>query len=58
MFIQLSAECAGEVKRVMKQRAVSVRLLPEVEDVCLKELAEYCVDKVNEGEVMKICIIK
>ncbi|KAG1681674.1 Golgi apparatus protein 1 [Nymphon striatum] len=47
---RLSAECAGEVKRVMKQRAVSVRLLPEIEDACLDDLAEFCVDKVSEGE--------
>lgn len=50
--MQLSQNCFQEVKRVMRQRAVSVDLIPEVEDVCLDDLASYCPDKTQKGEEM------
>jgi Golgi apparatus protein 1 len=51
--MQLSQNCFTEVKRVMRQRAVSVDLIPEVEDVCLDDLAGYCFDKTQKGEEME-----
>lgn len=50
--MQLSQNCFQEVKRVMRQRAVSVDLIPEVEDVCLEDLAVFCFDKTMKGEEM------
>lgn len=51
--MQLSQNCYTEVKRVMRQRAVSVDLIPEVEDVCLDDLAAFCFDKTQKGEEME-----
>ncbi|XP_055546541.1 Golgi apparatus protein 1 isoform X1 [Wyeomyia smithii] len=53
--MQLKQECFQEVKRVMRQRARSVDLIPEVEDECLDDLAFYCSDKTGKGEEM-ICL--
>lgn len=46
----LRGECLDEIRRVMRQRAISVDLQPEVEDVCLNELATFCYDKPQKGE--------
>ena len=51
--MQLSQGCFQEVKRVMRQRAVNVDLIPEVEDVCLDDLAALCFDKTKKGEEME-----
>lgn len=37
----------------MRRRAVSVDLIPEVEDVCLDDLATYCSEKTAKGEEMQ-----
>lgn len=50
--IVLRNECYKEVKRVMRQRAISVELIPEVEDVCLEDLSTFCYDKTKKGEEM------
>ena len=34
----------------MRQRAVSVDLQPEIEEVCLDDLVEFCFDKTAKGE--------
>jgi golgi apparatus protein 1 len=49
----LSQSCFNEVKRVMRQRAISVDLIPEVEDNCLEDLSTYCFDKTQKGEEMQ-----
>lgn len=36
-----------------RRRAVSVDLIPEVEDVCLEDLASYCSEKTGKGEEMQ-----
>lgn len=51
--MQLTQGCFQEVKRVMRQRAVSVDLIPEVEDVCINDLATFCFDKTQKGEEME-----
>lgn len=51
--IRLKPECLKEVKRVMHQRAVSVDLMPEVEDECIDDLAAMCFDKTEKGEEMQ-----
>lgn len=51
--MQLKPHCFQEVKRVMRQRAISVDLIPEVEDDCLSDLALFCFDKTHKGEEMQ-----
>ncbi|XP_035902218.1 Golgi apparatus protein 1 isoform X1 [Anopheles stephensi] len=51
--MRLKPECLQEVKRVMRQRAKSVDLIPEVEDQCLDDLAYFCFDKTGKGEEMQ-----
>lgn len=34
----------------MRQRAVNVDLQPEIEEVCLDDLASFCFDKTGKGE--------
>ena len=51
--MQLKPECFQEVKRVMRQRAISVELIPEVEDECIDDLAYFCFDKTRKGEEMQ-----
>lgn len=40
---------------MMRQRAVSVDLQPEVEEMCLDELASLCPGKIGKGEEM-VCL--
>lgn len=40
---------------MMRQRAVSVDLQPEVEEVCLDDLASFCAGKTGKGEEM-VCL--
>lgn len=37
----------------MRRRAIAVELIPEVEDACLDELANYCSEKTGKGEEMQ-----
>lgn len=37
--------------RVMRERSVSVNLMPHIEDACLKDLAEKCSQRTGHGEV-------
>ncbi|CAL7951690.1 unnamed protein product [Xylocopa violacea] len=48
--VTLKTECLEEIRRVMRQRAVNVDLQPEIEEVCLNELASFCYDKTAKGE--------
>jgi len=34
----------------MRQRAISVDLLPDLEEVCIEDLAAFCNDKTGPGE--------
>lgn len=45
-----SRQCAQEVRRVMRERAVSARLLPQINDACLVDLAGMCSEKTEPGE--------
>ncbi|PRD28569.1 UNVERIFIED_CONTAM: Glg1 [Trichonephila clavipes] len=55
--VQLSRECLYEVRRVMRQRAVSVDLLPEIEEPCILDLTKFCNENVEKGEEM-VCLQK
>lgn len=37
----------------MRRRAISVNLMPEVEDMCLDDLATLCSEKTGKGEEMQ-----
>nr|XP_011440924.2 Golgi apparatus protein 1 isoform X1 [Crassostrea gigas] len=50
----VSKQCKTEIMRVMRQRAHSVDLRPEVERVCLKDLGMYCSDMDNPGPNQEI----
>lgn len=55
IYDQLKPACLEEIRRVMRQRAVSVDLQPEVEEVCLDYLALHCPGKTGKGEEM-VCL--
>ncbi|CAG9784595.1 unnamed protein product [Diatraea saccharalis] len=46
----LKPPCEQQVRRVMRQRAVSVDLLPEIEDFCIDDLANICFENTGKGE--------
>ncbi|OQR79285.1 Golgi apparatus protein 1-like, partial [Tropilaelaps mercedesae] len=48
--IALSKPCLFEVRRVMRQRAVSVDLQPEIEEPCLNDLANMCSANLEKGQ--------
>lgn len=50
--MRLSNLCLQEIRRVMRQRAVSVDLQPDIEEVCLEDLAMFCFDRTAKGEEM------
>ncbi|KAF7281361.1 hypothetical protein GWI33_004844 [Rhynchophorus ferrugineus] len=57
--MQLEKSCFQNVRRVMRQRAASVDLQPEIEESCLQDLANFCHDKEaknDQGDVMD-CLI-
>nr|CAD7408500.1 unnamed protein product [Timema cristinae] len=53
--MELKVSCLEEIRRVMRQRAISVDLQPEIEEVCLEDLALNCYEKTNRGEEM-VCL--
>lgn len=49
----LTQNCYKEVKRVMRLRAISVDLIPEVEDACLDDLSKFCTERTERGAEME-----
>lgn len=47
---KLKPGCESQVRRVMRQRAISVDLLPEIEDFCMDELINLCFENTGKGE--------
>ncbi|KAK9511032.1 hypothetical protein O3M35_005681 [Rhynocoris fuscipes] len=47
---KLNAACLLELRRVMRQRALSVDLHPMIEMFCLEDLSRYCNEKTGKGE--------
>lgn len=47
---KLKPACEQQIRRVMRQRAISVDLLPEIEDFCLDDLASLCFEHTGKGE--------
>ena len=44
-----------QVRRVMKQRAKTVDLVPEVQEPCVGDLSAFCLEKIGRGEEM-LCL--
>lgn len=42
-----------QIQRVMGQRAITVDLQPEIEEVCVRDLGAFCQDKLKKGEEMQ-----
>ncbi|RZC42697.1 Golgi apparatus protein 1 [Asbolus verrucosus] len=55
--MQIKKSCLQQIQRVMRQRAISVDLQPEIEEACLDDLAMFCFDKTKKGEEM-MCLQK
>jgi len=49
----LHADCANNIRRVLRERAARVNLLPDVEETCREALSEYCSHNVQPEEEMK-----
>ncbi|XP_076374077.1 Golgi apparatus protein 1 [Tachypleus tridentatus] len=47
---KLTRDCLYQVRRVMRQLAVSVNLHPEIEEPCLNDLSRFCSEHVEKGE--------
>lgn len=47
---KLKLGCEAQVRRVMRQRAISVDLLPEIEDYCMDDLINLCFENTGKGE--------
>lgn len=51
--LELQEECGDQIERVLKQRAMSVNLHPEIEDSCRDFLVQNCVGNAGNGEELK-----
>ena len=52
-MLQMSRACAQEVRRTLRQRAVSVDLNPEIQESCIYDIAQFCSDKNHRGGELK-----
>lgn len=50
---KISPYCADRVRETMRQRALSVRLIPEIESNCMSDLSYICSDKTKPGEELE-----
>ncbi|XP_063838932.1 Golgi apparatus protein 1 [Ostrinia nubilalis] len=50
---ELKPACEQQVRKVMRQRAVNVDLLPEIEDFCIDDLAKICFEGTGKGEEIR-----
>ena len=50
---ELSERCADQVERVLEQRAISVKLHPDIEDACRPFLVQKCVKHTRPGEELQ-----
>ncbi|XP_026738465.1 Golgi apparatus protein 1 isoform X2 [Trichoplusia ni] len=47
---KLKPACESQVRRVMRQRAISVDMMPEIEDYCMDDLINFCFENTGKGE--------
>ncbi|XP_054162657.1 Golgi apparatus protein 1-like [Oppia nitens] len=53
---RLTPQCVFDIRRVMRQRAQSVDLMPDIEEPCIQDLSHYCsgqFDGQQEDDVLK-----
>ncbi|CAI9714844.1 Golgi apparatus protein 1 [Octopus vulgaris] len=50
---QVSRACKHEIKRVMRQRAHSVNLMPSIQNACLQNLGQYCSFETDKGQEVR-----
>ena len=50
LFQQLSRACIAAMQRIMRQRALSVDLNPDIEDACMVELGDMCSEDKEDVE--------
>jgi len=51
LCLQLSRDCKVEVQRILHQRALDVKLDPELQKRCMTDLGKWCSDKTDTGQV-------
>ncbi|KAG5892124.1 hypothetical protein JTB14_032347 [Gonioctena quinquepunctata] len=51
--LKIQEPCLKQIQRVMRQRAISVDLQPEIDEACVKDISYYCYDKMKKGEEMQ-----
>lgn len=49
--VQLSRDCKVEVQRILHQRALDVKLDPELQKRCMTDLGKWCSEKTDAGQV-------
>lgn len=54
----LKYACEQQIRRVMRQRAINVDLLPEIEDNCIDDLANFCFENTGKGEEIQCLQMK
>ncbi|GAB1597551.1 Golgi apparatus protein 1-like [Argonauta hians] len=50
---QLSRGCRHEIKRIMRQRAHSVNLMPSIQNTCLQNLGQFCSLETAKGQELR-----
>ena len=51
--LQLSRDCKVEVQRILHQRALDVKLDPELQKRCMTDLGKWCSEKTDAGQVRR-----
>lgn len=50
---QLSRDCKVEVQRILHQRALDVKLDPELQRRCMTDLGKWCSEKTETGQELE-----
>ncbi|KAK0142573.1 Golgi apparatus protein 1 [Merluccius polli] len=50
---RLSRDCKVEVQRILRQRALDVKLDPELQTHCMTDLGKWCSEKIDPGQELE-----
>lgn len=53
VLLQLSRDCKVEVQRILHQRALDVKLDPELQRRCMTDLGKWCSEKTEAGQELE-----
>lgn len=53
LLLQLSRDCKVEVQRILHQRALDVKLDPELQRRCMTDLGKWCSEKTEAGQELE-----